>query len=135
MNESKRRIVDGLLMDRCHAWGYGELEDFRVDGTIYLHALKFEGHELPLRGLVELNSEWPPLSVGLFVFTVRGDEVGFAPSPDEGFPLDEEGLGVDLGLLHEPSLPKVIQHDVTLRILRKGELFGVIDAYLENSHH
>ena len=119
MNESTRQIVDGLLMDRFHPRGDVELEDFRVDGTIRPHALKFEGHELSLRGLVEFNSEWPPLSVGLFVFVVGSDEVGFAPSSDEGFPLDEEGSGVDLGLLHEPSFPKVIQHDVALRILRK----------------
>jgi len=135
MNDCKGKIVDGLLMDRCNVWGDVELEGFRVDGSIRPYALKFEGHELPLRGLVEFNAEWPPLSVGLFVFAVRGDEIGFAPSSDEGFPLDEEGSVVDFGLLHEPSLPQVIQHDVALRILREGELLGLIDAYLENSHH
>ena len=127
--------LGGLLMDRYDTWRYVELEDIRLDGTIRPYALKFEGHELPLHWLVEFNSEWPPLSIGFFVFTVTGDEVRSAPNSEKGFHLDEEGSEVDFGLLHQPPFFPVIQHDIAPWVLRKGELLGLIDVHLENSHH
>jgi len=95
-------------MDRYDAWGYIEFEDIRLDGTVRPYALKFEGHELSLHWLVEFDSEWPPLSAGLFVIGVTGDEVGLLPRPEKGFPFDEKGLGFDLGFLNQLPFLQVI---------------------------
>lgn len=122
-------------MDRCDAWGNIELEDTRLDGAICPYTLKFEGHELSLHWLMEFNAEWPPLSADLFVIGVTGDEVRFFSRPKKGFPFDEKGSGIDLGLLHQFPFLHVIQHDYTLLALRKRELLGLIDSHLEDPHH
>ncbi len=122
-------------MDRSDVGGHLKSEDIRLNGAVCPHALKVEGHELSLHWLVELNTEWPPIPVGLFVLGITGDEVGLASRPEKGFPLDEEGSGVDFGLLYQPFVPVVIQYDITLRIVRKGDLLGFTNPYLEDSHH
>lgn len=122
-------------MDGNDVWGYLKFEDIRLDGAVYPHALKVERHELSLHWLVEFNTEWPPIPVGFLVLGVTGNEVGLASHPEKGFSLDEEGSGVDLGLLYQASAPIVIQHDITLWVLRKGDLLGLTNPHLEDSHH
>jgi hypothetical protein len=36
------------------------------------------------------------------------------PRSKKGFTIDEKGSGIDLGLLHQPLLLQVIQHDIAL---------------------
>lgn len=122
-------------MDRYNAWGYVELEDTRIDGTICPYTLKFEGHEFSPHWLMEFNSEWPPLSVDLSVIGVIGNEVGLFPRAEKGFPFDKKRSGIDLGLLNQPPLLKVIQDDYPLLAMSKREFFGLIDPHLEDLLH